>query len=664
MGIHDDKHELESWFLQLASSAFFYALPDGFTPALIVHDMTAMMVAAFNSPKVLTGADYINHLARPITSFALGDGAASSSDSIDYTQYCSEYERTNLPANYPSLADLQAWEYADFQPKAFNAERALYILARDDSRHMPEQREMVHEKRYGNLSEKDQPFTEQEIRNMGLHVCKHRPMPGLLTLNVEELPDNMSDVRRRAARTPAIREAYQQYGPWALCQQLCDDEETGHRTVRPEDDTRFVLIDHMLTDFPAQQYEHGELLDMPRDWARGATNSQLLQLRSGRALGPLASPAVGETDLKFVWYIEHMSKPGDHILLRCNDSDMLYLMLLHMERWEASGRVIFLDCMPIAKERLHKRFVCLNLLARTLCTVSATRWPGLACPIQTIVSLALSCGSDYTRNHYYITARAIIEAFDGSDAGWKLLRNAFRIGRLETDASNDWIVEHLGGSAVVWPVTYIMHEDSFDAFVRLLFQRRIGSAYLQKEAAVPVTKRLTWGELSFHNTKRYANLKTSDKYTIPTKRESDTHLRQILWVLHYWGNAHLGIGLFPSALSRVQLPDDEEKEEAIWGWFKLPTSATEGTGTDRVISRAVYERIYGNTLDKRADDTFENVLLDNARDKKTGKVAPHCVAHARRVAPSNAIWEPFAAEWINAVERHTGPSNSHQKTNK
>lgn len=644
MGIHDDKHNLENWLFTLVASAFFYALPDGFAPSLIVHDLTALMVSAFHSPKVHMGSDFINYLMRPIDLFGRADDAQRGS--IDFNQYCSKYEEVNKPTAYPSTDDLKQWAFEDFHPN-IDATRAIYVLSRDDSRYLPESRSMVHDQRYTESG--DAPFSDDEVRAACYHVCKHRPMPGILSENAEEAPPNLSAIRRRAAHTPILREAYQQYGPWALWREVAQQRHLSD----PNTDTRVVLIDNVLADFPAERYEHSELLSMPKDWAKGPKYSELVKLRSGTSLGRVQSPAVGETDLKFVWYIDNLSKPGDHILLRCDDSDMLFILLLHMDRWLKSGRVIFLDCMPRSETRLHKRFVCLNLLAKGLNEVGKTRWPTLESPLVAIVFLALCCGSDYTRSHYYITSQAIIKAFepDGGD-GWRLLAKAMTRFALNADKNNVSIaMEHLkhvvkDPTTIVWPEFYNFDTEAVIDFFALLYQRRMGENYMHTEHAMPRAHLLKWKEVEFYTQKRYAKTKDPTNYTPPTKTEIEAEVRRIMCTMIYWSNAHLGIGLFPSFLSKL---DEDEGDLSIWGWLKAPENATEGKGNKRTISVSADARVYARNAFHNPADTLSAVL--NSLDKnKTAIDKKHwVVAHARRVAPPSHVLNELIAEWLHLM---------------
>lgn len=655
MGIHDAKHNLENWLFALVSGAFFYALPDGFAPSLIVHDLTALMVAAFHSPKVHMGADFINYLMRPIDQFGRADDADGGS--INYTQYCSSYEETNSPASYPSKDDLRQWTSDDFHPN-INKTRAVYVLSRDDSRYMPENRSMVHDHRY--TEAKDAPFTDDEVRAACYHVCKHRPMPGIISEYAEEVPPNLSEVRRRAAHTPIIRDAYQQYGPWALLREVAQERHLNN----PADDTRFVLIDNVLADFPGERYEHAELMSLPKDWARGAKHSELVRLRSGKPVGRVQSPKVGETDLKFIWYIENMSKPGDHILLRCDDSDMLYILLLHMDRWLDSGRVIFLDCMPRSEERLHKRFVCLNVLAQGLKDVAATRWPGLDSPLAAIAFLALCCGSDYTRSHYYITSKAIIEAFDANTndnlkmdygEGWRLLRQAMvrfslKDGKQNLSIIKEWLKDIDGSSGITWPALFDFDTEALVDFFSLLYQRRMGENYMYKEYSLPRTRLLKWKEVEFYTQKRYAKTKDPTNYTPPTIHEITAEVRRIMWTMLYWSNAHLGMGSFPMPLSKLTVDDTDVP---LWGWLKAPENATTSKGNTRAISESANARIYERNAFHNPSDTFDAVL--SSLDKKTGvsDKSHWVVVHARRVAPPDRVLDVLVAEWLHACINHT-----------
>lgn len=650
MGIRDAKHALETWLLSLIPQAFFYALPDLFFPHLIVQDMTAAEVSAFNAKRVLSGDDYIRHLARPIEDFGNAPmGVNEANAPIDLTQYRSE--------SAPDALTLRADTETTIPRVGL---RPLFVYARDNSAHMPQPRRMVHDERYATvavnaakngddddedaaaLQATDMPFTLDEIRAQTLHVRKGRPMPGIKSLDSENLPDGAMDVRRRALRTPELRNAYQQYGAWELAREIKAHGDPEEKTTKmaPEDE-RFVLIDMVPSQFPEKEYLHGEIADLPDEWAAGPCHAELVELRSGRRRGQVETLALGEADLKLAWYTEHLSRAGDHVLLRCNDSDMLFLLLLHADRWLESGRVVFLDMMPQADTRMKHRFICITELMRGLNDVAKTRWNGISNVSAVLAFLALTCGSDYTRSHYYIAAPAIIKAFD-EQGGWRTLHTLFaHLADIATPSENLGIwAEHLPNHAdggILWPSLPMLNESVADDFLRMLYQTRLGQAYIVKEYKVPANTRLSWHQVDAYSQKRWATAKTSSKYAVPSALDRSAEIRRIYWYILYWSNAHLGMGLFPNAITILP-----ENSASVWGWDQCPKMVTGGSGLTRARLVDVDNAVRENSNNATIADVYGRFMEGWAK----AVLQPWLVCHTNYVAGYECIWNVLVSEWI------------------
>lgn len=688
MGIKDAK-TLEEWLLRIAPRAFYYRLPDGFTPALVMQDLTALMVAAFFSDRTKNGHDFVQYLSRPLMDFGQSTMLTAeevAKNPIDFNQYCTHWERRNKPKECPTLDDII--QLNEDEPQTFRCNvrnTALFVFARDNPRHLPENRSLVHEHRYDGKA--DKPYTDDELRRECFHVTTNRPLPGYKDFDATEALPDFSTIRRRASHTPAIRDAYQQFGPWGLFKNLCAMGSPDLGLKNP-DDQRRVCIDSVLANFP-EDYEHKELHDLPPHWAKGPQRLEVLRLISGERVQSFEPPLVGETDLKFIWYIEHVAKPGDHILIRCNDSDMIYILLLHMQRITKRGCIVFLDIRThnMSKERYERRFICLNVLARDVATYAAMKWVGLSCPLQVIVFLALLSGSDYTDNPYRVGTKTIIEMFE--DGGWRVLQSLICIGDLQTHGQNNWLLtEHLQSSldssttdeqsadSILWPTLLLMESSAGHSFLRTLYQQRLGVSYLTKELQLAEGTLLSWGELSRYSIARYEKNKDAAKYVVPTESEAESNLRHILWTLHYWSNAHLDLGLFPSSLAML-----EEQGSPAWGWVRAPETLTHGTGRERVFKAshlrgaASLKAAIENELLKYDKTVLDHKIKMDLEDQKrrgvknpkpmevNRAVPPLVICHSPVTAHYDSLWNMLVAEWIHLLNTRNEARRTKKKKN-
>jgi len=663
MGIKDAK-VIEEWLARIASRAFFYALPDGFVPSLVMMDLSAQMVAAFFSASSRTGHDFVQYLMRPVYDFSKAerlDAAAAEKLALRLTQYCTAYEREHTPDECPTFDDIV--ERNEEQPESFQVkvrDDALFVYTRDNSKHLPEVRSMVHSARYDG----GKPYTEDELARSCFHVARNRPLPGYASFDAEDQLPEFRAIRQRAAETPLIRDAYQQFGPWAMLQELLGERPAGDAA-----DRRRVCIDSVLADFPADTYETSELHQLPKHWAKGAQQMEVVHVMSGRHEGSFQSPPVGEADLKFVWFIEHLAPPGAHILIRCADSDMLYILLLHMERIVKRGCVVFLDTRgtSFSKDRYERRFICLNVLAQDLATYSAIYWPGLACPLQVVAFLAVLCGSDYTDNPYYVGTKKIIDTF--ASTGWKVLKGLIRVANVRDVPENAWIEQECLGAhldaaqraALCWPTLVHVEPAVAHTFLRTLYQQRVGAAYFANEFQVPEGTLLAYRELSVYSARFYEKRKDAAKYAVPSEEEAESKLRHTVWTLQYWNNAHLDVGLYPSSLTVVP-----EMGMPAWGWLRAPESATQGEKRDRTLSAALLRG--GQTPLRAIEDVmarFDPAFLRDQAHKEARRKDPKAdlskvvvpaskppslvICHSPVVVPYPTLWSLLLAEWIHLV---------------
>jgi hypothetical protein len=663
MGIEDAKVLLQ-WLVKHMPTAFYFRLPPAFTPDLIVHEMSSLMMNAFHSPSVLSGRDFVNYLERPLIDISqapLAEGGGEVERDLTaatWKQHCVAFD----PASAPSEDDLEVWTPQEFLPTV-NGKRLIYVMTRDNNEHMPENRRMVHDHRYSTKGDRDprRPFTEAELKQHCFHIREDRPMPGVLNLDAAQegqppMPDNWREVRQRAVHTPALRDAYQNYGMWAVGQRLKKQRILPVGT----DDRITVLLDFVLGDFPAEIYNSRELHDLPKGWAhQGRKQLETIKLLSGQSLSPVEPPRMGEADLKIVWFIEHFASNEDHVLIRCNDSDVLYILLLHMERWRRQGRdkmQVFLDTMPMAKDRRHSRFIWLNRLADYLAgrTQGAESLPvgfprGSRAPLGSYLMsfVALCCGSDYTRKFHFITATKILDALDKKD-GWALLTDLLN----ESFVINIDLTRKLYGSLGGYArgdgsMLLIMHYPAAVALFRLLFLMRMTENWLKSNGVV-LGRPLPWSELARLNKECHNKKATGDKFTLPSESELDVHLRQIHWTLLYWSNAHLSLGVFPSAVSLLEGSNGRTLvETSLWGWLSVPGWATVDEGMNRTLRDRLDHAMHttGAPLKQLLEHPLSSEVNGDTAEDREEKKKQH-ICHARRVAPQEAIWAQLIGEWL------------------
>jgi len=144
------------------------------------------------------------------------------------------------------------------------------------------------------------------------------------------------------------------------------------------------------------------------------THNLVTRSASVHIAGPML---IGEGDLKIPFAISQQPH-GSNVLVRCYDTDMLPILLLHMRYWIArdeSGmgvhRIkynVFLDLNPPTKAELP---VNMTHLFRILCMRFRQDFPYVRAPIETFCALLLLSGSDYTTQMSQITPKCVWESF-------------------------------------------------------------------------------------------------------------------------------------------------------------------------------------------------------------------------------------------------------------
>lgn len=647
MGIKDDQKIIEQWLASIAPKAFFYKLPKGVSLALIIQDLSALLVSAFLTTRSKTGFDFVQNLASPIVNFSKSAIVDPEVTKIDWRD--GSLESKLHGATVPTIETMEEWRKTDWdQFEAGVRDNARFVLTRDNPMHMPANRDLLHEERYRVTDNiRDQPFSEEELRQGGMHICMHRKMPGMLTDT--EPHGDINLLRQRANRTPLLRQAYQNYGPWALARQIREECERIASMDKMKEHTRAVLIDSVIEDFP-ENYENAELWDLPADWHRKPSKTHIYNL-DGSDSTRAGCLQIGEADRKIIWYIQNCSNVGDQVLVRSMDSDILFILLVNMHLFRDKSkpkapwtRTIFLDMNApnMKKERYERRFVCINLLIEALESKNPDNiMAGIANPAHVLTAVALMCGSDYTQNPYGLGAGKIFDVFQTvckNKSVYDDLSHLIRLGDAEINddaahvetASFPEHVEHLSLA--------IMHMESYDCFLRRLYQSRLTKVIIKK-LSINTAVLLTWPKLEFYLKEMDKDKKDPTSYAIPNEMERLGDARRLMWVLHYWMNSHHDFGDFPA-------PDIDHPTlgGSIWGWVKCRKLLTKDDGQDRFINKTKIEYTNKQFIEFEASRSVQH--------DEHSKSNPFVCSKDNNIVPFNNIWHCVAAEMI-ARSRHS-----------
>lgn len=549
MGINDPVKIEDKLATVVAPKAYGGQLPDGFSPSVVIYDANALQMAAFVSLSNRSARDYVHALARPVARFATAEVAEPAPTLVPRAPLTEE-ELTELRQKSPEFFDLRT-----------TTSHATLVYCRDDGRYVPRNREVLHEDRYAGRT----TLTPEEVARNGYHVVDERPLPGC-TLSLE-LKDDASSVRSQAAITPAIKKAYQNYGMYALCEVIASTtREMSAEAMTLAPHRRRVLVDSTLTNFPLDAYRSTPLHALPRDWDQGERLVRCFSISTDEHESSLPPPALGEADLKMIWYANALAKPGDDVLVCSNDSDLIFLFLLHAERFARRGVRVIIDTNSpnMMTKRYARRFVCINELHRSIERYAGRGEDASA----TLVLLALFCGSDYTEHPFRVGTGTIVDQFFHTGSGRQFLLQEAASSRLVEWDEEEEEVQGLGQLQL-----YAVNTDVALEFMRTLYQGRINKATL-KRFHVPDGKDLSWNEI-----RRLMAVQAEGKdprLLVPPPAEILAEIRRAQWVLHYWANAHVARGAFP--LCELEDPDTHA---SIWGWSLVPESMTEGKGSER-----------------------------------------------------------------------------------
>lgn len=165
---------------------------------------------------------------------------------------------------------------------------------------------------------------------------------------------------------------------------------------------------------------------------------------------------IGEADLKIVYYVRKYA--NERVLVRCCDSDLLPILLLHVYRWidpvsDTVNRMVHLDASthdwytyPNGPEERngettkkktappHRNLLDVLSLWRTILGHFHTHYPTVRHPIETVVVLMLLGGNDYLESIPYVGCGTIWDAFDGGGhALFDWTENTLRVHDTDVD---------------------------------------------------------------------------------------------------------------------------------------------------------------------------------------------------------------------------------------
>ena len=578
---------LEKRLWALAPRAFFYRLPTNTAFQTVIYDSSAVLRQKYGSTHTLTANAFVSGLEDPIATFLQATAGSGTQDapSVDARLATHEFASDDpaCPVIPSKKADRFEWfrenrELADagaaYQVAgAADAIPQLYLL-KDDGRYTPYTRTMLHEERY----EKDErypPFSHEEMRALQLRVDGEHDLPKV-DVDAAGNPVSTTVLAKRAAATGLITRYWQAYGPYMLDRRLTRVGVRGGTVTVPDTGAgcRDVVLDGVPSamNTPSTDDGAGWLLgDLPEDWTPGPPRMYRHRVGSRDAL-PVATDeeqpaAIGETDLKILYYIEKAAEDSD-VLVRMADSDVLYILMQNAWRWFDAVRNrwrwrVFLDITgggagaTTASERLAHRYVCINTLADAVGRYADAHWGGLRFPHQVLHVVAMLTGCDYITNYAGKGGKMLVDAF--WDGGWERFRGVLR--RLHDPTQPDLVVLE-------------MDERRALGFVRYVFERTL-RARIEK-ARGGARREYSWAAIAEYS----RQLEKDPAKYLPSEHETVAKLRSCLWMLNYVNNGGLALGPFPTP----HLHDAARDGLSVWSWQRVRRSETRGKGLARTCT--------------------------------------------------------------------------------
>lgn len=365
---------------------------------------------------------------------------------------------------------------------------------------------------------------------------------------------------------------------------------------------RRVVIDGVCENFDMETYSLHPLSRMPPNVTKDALQRKravVIEPQTRRLISVTAPPAIGESDLKLVHNILTYSSPGDDVLIRNKDSDILYILLQNMHRFlvrDEDGcnhaeplvfnRRIFLDVWypNVSLSRVERRFICVNRLYYGLMRHGVKRWgfeDTLAAEgaIDLFTGVAMMFGTDYNTGISGIGAAKIFATLENDTLMQRIAPSAITYFHAPPGIPTHAPPEFL-------PRLLIFNDTFVRCFVGDVVIQAMTKANKLRFLAKPIESRYNWTELE-----KVKGTGKARSFAVPDWSEIRAIWRRISWAMNYTTNAPCAIGTFPSPaadLTAFGVTDSAKNvtgsgnpHSSLWGWSFAPQSQTNGSGKNR-----------------------------------------------------------------------------------
>ena len=372
---------------------------------------------------------------------------------------------------------------------------------------------------------------------------------------------------------------------------------------------RKVVIDQVTKRFDIDEYASRTVDNISEKFYNDARNSaRVFEFDVGKQMPKwLETPAIGESDLKMVYYILTHSKPGDDVLVRNSDSDVLYILLMNMHRFvdpekKTMTRRIFLDQNHprLSEGRLKRRFVCLNELYERMAKHGQTHWdlreqhsaPIHMTTASIFTSFALLLGSDYTERIERVGPTRLIKVLNDLNFMKMVTRHFQSIilySLCEECMPPGALSEKGGARSTMTNLFFASVSSDFARIFTLECIIRSTSASVDRiMKTMEPRKRYSWKDVKSAIDDVEKSKNVEKRYSMMEMDEIVSMWSRISWTLTYMGNAPLSIGAFPSP---VAISDEGF---SMWGWNLAKRRDTCGLGLARRIMSKPWRKIMEN----------------------------------------------------------------------
>lgn len=328
---------------------------------------------------------------------------------------------------------------------------------------------------------------------------------------------------------------------------------------------RTLTLDALYPNFDCNAFIQDPLHKAdPTTWKDGNAKCVTIELETGRIARSEEVPSLGECDLKIPYYIHKLFPPPPtattessvgsnggndekpHVLVRCSDSDLLWILLINADHYAHLGSLILdMDTANMMERRLPRRFVDILKLRSNIIEYAARNW-GIHDGRKAVVALAglaLCLGGDYVDRFPKVGPKKIVQVIEE------------RMMDLYADKYVD--VSDLDGISVA----LFKNEFALRATTELYF--KCANAKAQRAIVNAGDSHRT----DFQFVMR--NLHAMNCTFVESANKAIAHWRRIAWNITYYMNAHLAIGCLPSPAVSVWPDDNETKKPvcSVWGWI-------------------------------------------------------------------------------------------------